>query len=77
MTTKASVSPESPQKAVSDSVIVGPWPTYAAFKNLPEQKRWLMYSGAKAHREMLEQSGFVMAEDYGDFVQRVARELNL
>lgn len=36
-----------------------------------------MYSGAKAHREMLEQAGFVMSEAYDDFVRRVARELNV
>lgn len=58
-------------------VIVGPWPTYAAFKDLPEQKRWVMYGGAKAHREMLEQAGFVMAENYDDFVRRVTGELDL
>lgn len=58
-------------------VIVGPWPSYAAFADLPEQKRWLMYSGAKAHREMLEQAGFFMAEAYDDFVRRVTRELDI
>ncbi len=36
-----------------------------------------MYSGAKAHREMLEQAGFVMSESYDDFVRRVTRELNV
>lgn len=59
------------------SIIVGPWPSYTAFADLPEQKRWMMYSGAKAHREMLEQAGFVMAEAYDDFVRRVTRELDI
>lgn len=36
-----------------------------------------MYAGAKAHREMLEQAGFVMYEVYNDFVQRVSQELDL
>ncbi|NMX99325.1 hypothetical protein HBO43_22300 [Pseudomonas veronii] len=72
------INPNSrPQEAVSALVIVGPWPSYAAFADLPEQKRWVMYSGAKAHREMLEQVGFVMSETYDDFVRRVTRELNV
>ena len=66
-----------PQDARTAPVIVGPWPSYAAFTDLPEQKRWVMYSGAKAHREMLEQAGFVMSESYDDFVRRVTRELNV
>lgn len=66
-----------PQEPATAPVIVGPWPSYAAFAELPEQKRWVMYSGAKAHREMLEQAGFVMSESYDDFVRRVCRELNL
>lgn len=72
------INPNSrPQEAVSALVIVGPWPSYAAFADLPEQKRWVMYSGAKAHREMLEQAGFVMSETYDDFVRRVTRGLNV
>lgn len=69
--------PQSLQTPASDSVIVGPWPSYGAFKNLPEQQRWLMYSGAKAFRETLESQGFVMSEAYDDFVQRVSQELGL
>ena len=65
------------QDARTAPVIVGPWPSYAAFTDLPERERWLMYSGAKAHREMLEQAGFVMSEAYDDFVRRVTRELNV
>lgn len=66
-----------PQGAPASPVIVGPWPSYASFADLPERERWKMYSGAKAHREMLEQAGFVMSETYDDFVRRVTRELNV
>lgn len=66
-----------PQDARTAPVIVGPWPSYASFADLPERERWVMYSGAKAHREMLEQAGFVMSENYDDFVRRVTRELNV
>ena len=67
----------SPQEVRTAPVIVGPWPSYVSFADLPERERWLMYGGAKAHREMLEQAGFVMSEAYDDFVRRVTRELNL
>lgn len=67
----------NPQAALTAPVIVGPWPSYASFADLPERDRWVMYSGAKAHREMLEQAGFVMSENYDDFVRRVTRELNV
>lgn len=66
-----------PQDAHTASVISGPWPTYTAFAYLPERERWLMYSGAKAHREMLEQAGFVMSESYDAFIARVTRELDI
>lgn len=66
-----------PQEARTAPIIAGPWPTYDHFKDLPERERWVMYSGAKAHREMLEQAGFVMSESYDDFVRRVTRELNV
>ena len=66
-----------PQEARTAPIIAGPWPTYDHFKDLPERERWKMYSGAKAHREMLEQAGFVMSESYDDFVRRVTRELDL
>lgn len=72
------INPHAPlQDASTAPVIVGPWPSYAAFADLPEQQRWRMYSGAKAHREMLEQAGFVMSEAYDDFVRRATRELNV
>lgn len=75
MTTTNPYAP--PQDARTAPVIVGPWPSYASFADLPERERWLMYSGAKVHREMLEEAGFVMSESYDDFVRRVTRELNL
>ena len=75
MTTTNPCAPH--QNALTAPVIVGPWPSYAVFADLPERERWLMYSGAKAHREMLEQAGFVMSETYDDFVRRVTRELNV
>lgn len=36
-----------------------------------------MYSGAKAHREMLEKAGFVMSESYDEFIARITRELDI
>ena len=75
MTTANPLAP--PQDARTAPVIVGPWPTYDHFKDLPERERWVMYSGAKAHREMQEQAGFVMSEAYDDFVRRVTRELDI
>ena len=66
-----------PKDARTAPVIAGPWPTYDHFRYLPERERWVMYSGAKAHREMLERAGFVMSEAYDDFVRRVTRELNV
>jgi len=59
------------------SVIAGPWPSYAAFKHLPERDRWVLYGSAKASREALENQGLVMAEHYDDFVRRVTGELDL
>lgn len=75
MTTTNPLAP--PQDARTATIVTGPWPAYTQFKDLPEHERWLMYSGAKAHREMLEQAGFVMSETYDDFVRRVTRELDL
>ena len=66
-----------PQEARTAPVIVGPWPTYAHFKDLPERERWVLYGSAKAYREALENQGFVMAETYHEFISRVCRELNL
>ncbi|MBX9405995.1 hypothetical protein K5E40_09925 [Pseudomonas baetica] len=66
-----------PQDARTAPVIAGPWPSYAAFADLPERERWVMYSSAKAHREMLEQAGFVMSESYDAFIARITRELDI
>ncbi|MBT2339511.1 MULTISPECIES: hypothetical protein [Pseudomonas] len=59
------------------SVIAGPWPSYASFRTLPERERWVLYGSAKAYREALENQGFVMAENYSDFINRVCRELDI
>lgn len=36
-----------------------------------------MYGSAKAYREALENQGFVMAEQYDQFIRRVTGELDL
>lgn len=59
------------------SVIAGPWPSYAQFKNLPERERWVLYGSAKAYREALEVQGLVMAEGYDAFIKRVCAELEI
>lgn len=59
------------------SVIAGPWPSYAAFKGLPERDRWVMYGSAKALRQALEDQGLVMAEGYEAFIRRVCAELEI
>ena len=66
-----------PQEARTAPVIVGPWPSYASFADLPERERWVLYGSAKAYREALENQGFVMAEAYEQFIARVCAELNL
>lgn len=57
--------------------MIGPWPTYAQFKDLPERERWVLYGSAKAYREALERQGFQMSESYDAFVRRVTEELDL
>lgn len=59
------------------SVIAGPWPSYAAFKGLPERDRWVLYGSAKAYRQALEDQGLVMAEGYDAFIRRVCAELEI
>ncbi|MFJ3121065.1 hypothetical protein ACIPI6_31565 [Pseudomonas protegens] len=59
------------------SVIAGPWPSYTAFRGLPECDRWVLYGSATAYREALENQGLVMAEGYDEFISRVRRELSL
>ena len=66
-----------PQELTAAPIIAGPWPSYASFANLPERERWVLYGSAKAYREALEDQGFVMSENYDDFVRRVCRELNI
>ena len=73
--------PINNQKALrhrdSAPIIVGPWPAYAQFKDLPERERWVLYGSAKAYREALERQGFTMAESYDDFISRICQELDL
>jgi hypothetical protein len=59
------------------SVIAGPWPSYTAFKGLPERDRWTLYGSAKAYRQALEDQGLVMAEGYDAFIRRVCAELEI
>ncbi|MCF6780892.1 hypothetical protein [Stutzerimonas stutzeri] len=64
-------------KPSAGAVIVGPWPSYAAFKHLPEQQRWVLYGSAKAYRGALEDQGIQMAESYDEFIKRVTDELEI
>lgn len=59
------------------SVIAGPWPSYTAFKGLPERDRWVLCGSAKAYRQALEDQGLVMAEGYDAFIRRVCAELEI
>ena len=59
------------------TVIAGPWPSYTAFKGLPDRDRWVLYGSAKAYRQALEDQGLVMAESYHAFIRRVCAELEL
>lgn len=76
MTITPNSAQELPQ-SVGAAIISGPWPSYAAFRNLPERERWVLYGSAKAYREALELQGFQMAESYYQFVRRVCTELDL
>lgn len=69
--------PHAGQQCFGASIIAGPWPTYGHFKSLPERERWVLYGSAKAYRLALEGQGFVMAEPYDQFVQRVTAELEI
>nr|WP_040264455.1 hypothetical protein [Pseudomonas massiliensis] len=57
--------------------VAGPWPTYSQCRHLPEQDRWQIYESAKAYRRMLEDTGFLMAETYDQFIKRVTDELEI
>ena len=72
-----STPPQALQQRAGASIIAGPWPTYGHFKSLPERERWVLYGSAKAYRLALEGQGFVMAEPYDQFVQRVTAELEI
>lgn len=76
MTTTPNHAQELPQHAGA-SIITGPWPSYSAFRGLPERERWVLYGSAKAYREALELQGFQMAESYDQFVRRVTAELEI
>lgn len=68
---------QAPQQRAGATIITGPWPSYAAFRGLPERERWVLYGSAKAYREALELQGFQMAESYDAFVRRITGELEL
>lgn len=72
-----STPPQALQQVAGAAIISGPWPSYAAFRNLPERERWVLYGSAKAYREALELQGFQMAESYDQFVRRVTAELEI
>ncbi|MGV8567243.1 MAG: hypothetical protein ACWA7E_04340 [Pseudomonas asiatica] len=59
------------------TIISGPWPSYAGFRDLPERDRWVLYGSAKAYREALELQGLVMSESYDEFIKRVTAELEI
>lgn len=72
-----STPPQALQQRAGATIISGPWPTYAQFKDLPDRERWVLYGSAKAYREALEIQGFQMAESYDQFVRRVTAELEI
>jgi hypothetical protein len=65
------------QRRPQGALIIGPWPSYSAFKDLPERERWVLYGSAKAYRNALEEQGFQMAESYDAFIKRVTDELEI
>ncbi|MDH0046296.1 hypothetical protein [Pseudomonas juntendi] len=75
--TSPSTPPQALQQRAGATIITGPWPSYAAFRDLPERERWVLYGSAKAYREALELQGFVMSEGYDQFVRRVTAELEI
>lgn len=70
-------NPANAQQRAGATIISGPWPSYAGFRDLPERDRWVLYGSAKAYREALELQGLVMSESYDAFVCRVTEELEL
>lgn len=75
--TRSSTPPHAHQQSAGAPIIAGPWPSYSAFRQLPERERWALYGSAKAYRSALEQQGFQMAEPYDEFVRRVTAELDI
>lgn len=71
------INHKTPSQPRQGALIVGPWPSYAAFKNLPERDRWVLYGSAKAYRGALEGQGIQMAESYDEFIKRVTDELEI
>lgn len=71
------INHKTPSRPRQSAVIVGPWPSYAAFKHLPERQRWVLYGSAKAYRGALEDQGIQMAESYDEFIKRVTDELEI
>lgn len=76
MTTSLNSS-QAPMQSAGATIINGPCPSYAAFRDLPERDRWGLYGSAKACREALELQGLAMAESYDAFVRRITEELDL
>ncbi|MCO7519421.1 MULTISPECIES: hypothetical protein [unclassified Pseudomonas] len=68
---------QAPRQRAGATIISGPWPSYAGFRDLPDRDRWVLYGSAKAYREALELQGLVMSESYDAFVRRVTEELEL
>ncbi|AIN57776.1 hypothetical protein [Pseudomonas soli] len=65
------------QQRTGATIISGPWPSYAGFRDLPERDRCVLYGSAKAYREALELQGLVMSESYDEFIKRVTAELEI
>lgn len=76
MTTSPNPSQASMQRAGA-TIISGPWPSYAAFRDLALRERWVLYGSAKAYRAALEEQGLVMSESYDEFIKRVTAELEI
>ncbi|WP_444757160.1 hypothetical protein [Pseudomonas sp. A014] len=74
---KPHTPPQAIQQRAGAVIITGPWPTYSAFRELPERERWVLYGSAKAYRAALEDQGLMMSESYDEFIKRVSAELEI
>ncbi|WP_313327331.1 hypothetical protein [Pseudomonas qingdaonensis] len=74
---KPSTPPKALQQNAGTSIIAGPWPSYSAFRGLPERERWVLYGSAKDYRASLEAQGLAMGESYDEFIKRVTAELEI